>query len=159
MGRICFIYSKKGKHNRGKTREIFFDFFLKRHILRLSGGVSCWHLPYHKKHVPSDVYDNMNFDVFSNFVDLEQAEKCACSRYRSSVSYVSFKVLWGHMLFWYGRCQQLTPPESVVLGDHFHNSEQHVIFTIMHFKQKTHGIKPWKTAFYKNLTGHHDAIP
>jgi hypothetical protein len=119
---------KKGKHNRGKTREIFLIFFLKRHILRLSGGVSCWHLPYHKKHVPSDVYDNMNFDVFSNFVDLEQAEKCACSRYRSSVSYVSFKVLWGHMLFWYGRCQQLTPPESVVLGDHFHNSEQHVIF-------------------------------
>ena len=27
-----------------------------------------------------------------------------------------------------GRCQQLTPPENVVLGDHFHNSEQHVIF-------------------------------
>ena len=25
----------------------------------------------------------MNFDVFSNFVDLEQAEKCACSRFRS----------------------------------------------------------------------------
>ena len=32
--------------------------------------------------------------------------------------------------FWglFGRCQQLTPPENVVLGDHFHNSEQHVIF-------------------------------
>ena len=72
----------------------------------------------------------MNFDVFSNFVDLEQAEKCACSRYRSFVSYVSFKVRWRHMLFWYGRCQQLTPPESVVLGDHFHNSEQHVIFVL-----------------------------
>ena len=67
-------------------------FFLKRHILRLSGGVSCWHLPYYQKnHVPSDVYDNMNFDVFSNFVDLDQAEKCACSRH--------FKVLWGQMLF------------------------------------------------------------
>ena len=32
-------------------------------------------------------------------------------------------------------------------------------YTIMHFKQKTHRIKPWKTAFYLNLTGHHDAIP
>ena len=38
---------------------------------------------YQKKHVPSDFYDTMNFDVFSNFVDLEQAEKCACSRFRS----------------------------------------------------------------------------
>ena len=36
---------KKGKHNRGKTREIFFYFFLKLHIFRLSGGVSCWLLP------------------------------------------------------------------------------------------------------------------
>ena len=67
---------------------------------------------YQNKHVPSDFYDKMNFDVFSNFVDLERAEKCTCSRYRSFVSYVSFKALWGHMLFWYGRCQQLTPPES-----------------------------------------------
>ena len=39
------------------------------------------------------------------------------------------------MLFWYGRCQQLTPPENVGLGDHFHNSEQHVIFIFnVHFK-------------------------
>ena len=35
----------KVKNNTRKTHEIFFDFFLKRHILRLSGGVSCWHLP------------------------------------------------------------------------------------------------------------------
>ena len=39
------------------------------------------------------------------------------------------------MLFWYGKGQQLTPPESVDLGDHFHNSEQHVIFIFnVHFK-------------------------
>ena len=44
---------------------------------------------------------------------------------------VHFKVLWGHMLFWYGRCQQLTPPENGVLGDHFHTSEQHVIFAFL----------------------------
>ena len=31
----------------------------------------------------------------------------------------------------FGRCQQLTPPENVVLGDHFHTSEQHVIFAFL----------------------------
>ena len=46
---------KKGKHNRGKTREIFFYFFLKLHIFRLSGGVSCWHLPYQKSMCPSRI--------------------------------------------------------------------------------------------------------
>ena len=30
-----------------------------------------------------------------------------------------------------GRCQQLTPPENGVLGDHFHTSEQHVIFAFL----------------------------
>ena len=30
-----------------------------------------------------------------------------------------------------GRCQQLTPPENVGLGDHFHTSEQHVIFAFL----------------------------
>ena len=46
---------KKGKHNRGKTREIYFYFFLKLHIFRLSGGVSCWHLPYQKSMCPSRI--------------------------------------------------------------------------------------------------------
>ena len=45
----------KVKNNTRKTHEIFFDFFLKRHILRLSGGVSCWHLPYQKSMCPSRI--------------------------------------------------------------------------------------------------------
>ena len=46
---------KKVKNNRRKTHEIFFYFFLKLHIFRLSGGVSCWHLPYQKSMCPSRI--------------------------------------------------------------------------------------------------------
>ena len=64
-----------------------------------SGGVSCWHLPYQKSMCPQRT---LKCTV--------KAKITCCSELWSDR--LNLRIREGHMLFWYGRSQQLTPPES-----------------------------------------------
>ena len=119
----------------------FLKFFLKVRIFRLSGGVSCWHLPYQLSISPQIsgiawISWNLRANAFliwempatdpSRIRTFRASLLALCTAWKALKTHV-IPEIWGPVLLWYGGCQQLTPYESGLLCDHFQHSVQHQI--------------------------------
>ena len=143
------IYSRELAETRPCTTLKFswkcLKIFLKVRIFRLSGGVSCWHLPYQRNigpQISGIAWISRFFQTSKTHVILRNLRASAsliwempatdpsrirtfrrsllalCTPWKALKTHV-IPEIWGPVLLWYGRCQQLTPPESELLGDHF----------------------------------------